>query len=52
MVTIVNKTTGEYRGLSTDEKPVAQVSNGSTFFEMDTGKVYMFNYDGQSWVEI
>lgn len=52
MVTIVNKKMGEYRGLSTDSKPVAQVSNGSTFFEMDTGKVYMFNEDSKSWVEI
>lgn len=51
MVTIVSHKTEEFRGLSTDNKPVG-VSNGSTFLEMDTGKVYVFNEEGHSWVEL
>lgn len=37
-----------YRGLSTDTKPNADI--GSTFHEMDTGVVYM--YDGDAWNEM
>lgn len=34
----------EFRGLSTDTKPVdaTKISNGSIFFEMDTAKVFVF----------
>ena len=39
----------EYRGLSTDSKPAA--ANGSTFLEMDTGKIYFYNADGSTWIE-
>jgi len=65
MITIANQTTSvtdnktifEFRGLSTDDKPTQKyveqdVSNGSTFIEMDTGKVFMFNESELAWVEI
>ena len=42
----------EYRGLSTDTKPVEYVPNGSVFFEMDTSKVFMFDKDRGEWLEI
>ena len=40
----------EYRGLSTDTKPVAP--NGSVFLEMDTGKVFCYDADGGNWIEL
>ena len=54
MITVVDSTTLEYRGLEEDTKPVNQidpqtgeivgkVSNGSTFIEIDTGKKFMFD---------
>ena len=46
----------ELRGLSTDTKPTtikgAVVDNGSVFIEIDTGKVYMYDLEGQQWKEI
>lgn len=43
----------EFRGLSTDEKPINEhVGNGSVFFEIDTSKVFMFNGETKSWDEI
>jgi hypothetical protein len=46
----------ELRGLSTDEKPTtikgAVVDNGSTFIEIDTGKLYMYDLEHQTWEEI
>lgn len=42
----------EYVGLSTDAKPTTGVFNGSTFFEMNTGKVFMFNATSLTWVEL
>ena len=41
----------QLRGLSTDTKPTT-VQNGSTFIEMDTGNVYMFDLDGDQWVAL
>ena len=39
-------------GLSTDTKPIkASIENGSTFYEMDTKKVYMFDKENQIWLE-
>jgi len=38
-------------GTKDDTKPT-DVGNGSTFFEIDTAKAYMFNEDGQEWDEI
>ena len=43
MITTINEKTYEFRGLSTDEKPVENVGNGSIFIEMDTGKVFIFD---------
>lgn len=48
---------GEYQyieaaGLSTDSKPVmANMATGSTFIEVNTGKVYMWNEASTTWVE-
>ena len=47
----------EYTGLSTDTKPVydaelRKIPNGSTFFEMDTGDVYLFDFDTKTWLKI
>lgn len=38
-----------YEGISTDTKPVGKGLNGSIFYEMDTGKVYMFDEDNSLW---
>lgn len=37
-------------GLSTDEKPDF-LSNASVFYEMDTGKVYLYDGEGGQWFE-
>lgn len=46
----------ELRGLSTDEKPTEidekLVDNGSTFIEIDTGKIYMYDLENEEWKEI
>lgn len=52
MVTIVTEEGGyaDIRGLSTDEKPVDDdIMNGSTFTEIDTGKVSFFDAESKSW---
>lgn len=50
--------TTEFRGLSSDTKPLVyvdengdekQVANGSVFIEMDTQKIFFFDFDGQEW---
>lgn len=41
----------EFAGLSTDDKPTSGVGTGSTFWEVDTGKVSGFNEDTGTWVE-
>lgn len=41
----------DYNGLSTHEKPTSDFfAYGSTFFEVDTGNVYFYNEETQSWV--
>lgn len=46
----------ELRGLSTDEKPTeinnGIVENGSVFIEIDTGKVYMYDLESETWNEV
>jgi len=47
----------ELRGLSTDTpKPTElnsqKIENGSTFIEIDTGKIYMYDYENEEWKEI
>ena len=42
----------EFAGLSTDEKPVnGRLSTGSTFTEVDTGDVYMYDAEDASWTK-
>lgn len=51
-----NKMEVELRGLSTDEKPTvikgAVVDNGSSFIEIDTGKVFLYDLTTETWKEI
>lgn len=42
----------EYRGKSTDVKPVDGVPNMSVFWETDTNKVLWFDGDTKTWVEV
>lgn len=42
----------EAAGLSTDEKPTAKVATGSTFQEVDTGDVFFFDEESQTWIQI
>ena len=49
--------TMQINGLSTDEKPTVtykytKIENGSTFIEMDTGKVYMYDEENATWHEL
>lgn len=50
------KTNVELRGLSTDEKPVKIgeqiIENGSTFIEIDTGKIYFYDLENEEWMEV
>ena len=52
------KTICELRGLSTDKSELVdevngiKFDNGSVFIEIDTGKVYMYNLDAETWSEI
>lgn len=39
-------------GTSEDTKPTTGYANGSTFLEVDTGKIYLFNEDASEWVEL
>ncbi len=48
---IENQMKAELYGLSSDTKPVQEVPNGSTFVEMNTGKVFFFNAKTKTWVE-
>lgn len=47
-------TTGwDLRGLSADTKPTDEdVPNGSTFVEMDTGDVYIFDKENTTWLKL
>ena len=40
--------TKDFIGLSTDTKPTTGIDNGATFFEANTG--YLFVYNGYAWV--
>lgn len=39
-----------YTGLEADTKPLG-VPNGSMFLEMDTGKLYRFDAENQTWID-
>lgn len=41
----------DLRGKSTDTKPVDDsIPNGSSYFETDTGEVYVFDIDTKTWL--
>ena len=40
----------DYKGLSTDEKPVEGVAANALFLELDTGDFYYFT--GEAWVKV
>lgn len=42
----------ELRGKSSEAKPTEGIPNGSTFFEMDTSDVYMFDAETKTWLKI
>lgn len=46
----------EIRGLSTDTKPsiedLPDLTNGSVFIEIDTGKIYFYDAENNLWKEI
>jgi hypothetical protein len=47
----------DLKGLSTDTKPTGlykgvNIPNGSTFLEMDTGKVYAYDDENVTWLEL
>lgn len=46
-----NKSCAEIRGLSTDTKPTVGVPNGSTFYEFDTVKLYVYDEESSTWLE-
>ncbi len=51
MITFINRGhVNEYYGLSTDTKPT-DAPNASTFYEMNTGKLYLFDKENQAWRE-
>ena len=52
MITPFNEKTYEYYGLSTDEKPIEGIGNGSVLLEIDTSKVYIFDEENKQWVEL
>lgn len=41
----------ELYGLSTDEKPVENIPNASTFYEMDTKQIFLFDEQNKRWLE-
>lgn len=64
MITVYKVTTSptdgkaimELRGKSTDTKPITSymgyyIANGSTFYEINSGKLFMFDADAGAWVE-
>ena len=42
----------EAAGLSTDTKPTAGIITGSSFIEVDTGTVFVFDEEGGEWNEL
>ena len=51
MVSIIKSgTVNTYVGKSGDTKPAVHVPNGSKFYEMDTGKVYIYDVEDTDWV--
>ena len=42
----------DYVCLSTDTMPTDGIVNGSMCLEMNTGKFYVYNEAGETWVEL
>lgn len=42
----------ELTGNSTETKPTANIIDGSTFLETDTGDLYIYNESGAAWVKL
>lgn len=42
----------EFAGLSTDDKPDIKVATGSLFLEVDTGDVYAFDEESETWNKV
>lgn len=42
--------TNEYYGKSTDKKPESP-PNASTFYELDTTELYMYDADSKQWLK-
>lgn len=40
----------EYDGLSTDDKSTIDAKNSDKFYEIDTGKTYIYNAESKEWV--
>lgn len=61
MITIIKQVSGidtdtdraivDMTGLSNDTKPT-NVGNGSSFVEIDTSRVFMFDETGDRWIEM
>lgn len=52
-----NKEEMSFTGLSTDTKPIekwhsTEIENSATFFEMDTGKVFMYDLANKKWLAL
>lgn len=42
----------ELKGLSTDVKPIDDsIPNGSSFYEIDTATLFMFDAQNKQWIE-
>ena len=59
MITVTSPQTTDqelsFKGLSTDTKPNSTydgkaIPNGSTFYEMDTGNIYMYDKESSTWL--
>ena len=51
MISIKSERTYEFRGLSTDKKPINDyISNGSIFIEMDTSLIYTYDSASKEWL--
>ena len=40
-----------YRGLADDTKPTDGVPNGSEFLEIDSGKTWYYDAEGEDWID-
>lgn len=40
----------DLRGLHDDTKPTFNIGNGSTFYEIDTGALYLYDEENETWI--